>query len=118
MHTGNPYLDRNRALYAAVCTVHRNQFSDFSRDVYLSEKGYLERIQEEIKNVTKSRLRERKIPMLKCDYEVKQIDGDYAHLQRIDRPEEELKLVARTLLPIEIYEGCILHYEMMQYSMK
>ncbi len=24
--------------------------------------------------------------MLKCDYEVKQIDGDYAHLQRIDRP--------------------------------
>ena len=56
--------------------------------------------------------------MLKCDYEVKQIDGDYAHLQRIDRPEEELKLVARALLPMEIYEGCILHYEMMQYSMK
>ena len=51
-----------------------------------------------------------------CDFEVKQIDGDYAHLQRIDRPEEELKLVARALLPIEIYEGCILHYEMMQYS--
>ena len=49
---------------------------------------------------------------------LKQIDGDYAHLQRIDRPEEELKLVARALLPIEIYEGCILHYEMMQYSMK
>ena len=45
--------------------------------------------------------------MLECDYEVKQIDGDYAHLQRIDRPEEELKLVARALLPIEIYEGCI-----------
>ena len=67
---------------------------------------------------TKSRLRERKIPMLECDYEVKQIDGDYAHLQRIDRPEEELKLVARALLPMEIYEGCILHYEMMQYSMK
>ena len=67
---------------------------------------------------TKSRLRERKIPMLECDYEVKQIDGDYAHLQRIDRPEEELKLVARALLPIEIYEGCILHYDMMQYSMK
>ena len=65
---------------------------------------------------TKSRLRERKIPMLECDYEVKQIDGDYAHLQRIDRPEEELKLVARALLPMEIYEGCILHYEMMQYT--
>lgn len=56
--------------------------------------------------------------MLECDYEVKQIDGDYAHLQRIDRLEEELKLVARALLPVEIYEGCILHYEMMQYSMK
>ena len=64
--------------------------------------------------------------MLECDYEVKQIDGDYAHLQRIDRPEEELdkttdltpELVARALLPMEIYEGCILHYEMMQYSMK
>ena len=54
--------------------------------------------------------------MLVCDYIVEQIDGDYAHLQRIDRPEEELKLVARALLPIEIYEGCILHYEMMQYS--
>ena len=56
--------------------------------------------------------------MLECDYFVKQIDGDYAHLQRVDRPEEELKLVARALLPAEIYEGCILHYEMMQYSMK
>ena len=33
--------------------------------------------------------------MLECDYEVKQIDGDYAQLQRLDRPEEELKLVAR-----------------------
>ena len=39
--------------------------------------------------------------MLECDYEVKQIDGDYAQLQRLG-----------------IYEGCILHYEMMQYSMK
>ena len=47
--------------------------------------------------------------MLECDYEVKQIDGDYAHLQRIDRPEEELKLVARALLPMEIYEGCKAH---------
>ena len=28
------------------------------------------------------------------------------------------ELVARALLPMEIYEGCILHYEMMQYSMK
>ena len=33
--------------------------------------------------------------MLTCDYKVLSIDGDYAHL-----------------------EGCILHYEMMQYEMK
>ena len=56
--------------------------------------------------------------MLECDYLVKRIDGDYAHLQRVDQPEEELKLVARALLPAEICEGCILHYEMMQYSIK
>ena len=24
--------------------------------------------------------------MLECDYIVKQIDGDYAHLQRVDQP--------------------------------
>ena len=56
--------------------------------------------------------------MLVCDYIVKQIDGDYAHLQRVDQTEEELKVVARALLPAEIYEGCELHYELMQYSMK
>ena len=41
--------------------------------------------------------------MLVCDYIVKQIDGDYAHLQRTDQPEEEMKVVARALLPAEIY---------------
>ena len=55
--------------------------------------------------------------MLECDYEVKQIDGDYAHLQRIDRPEEELKLVARALLPPEIQEGSRLKYEFLQYEL-
>ena len=49
--------------------------------------------------------------MLECDYIVKQIDG-------VDQPEAELKLVARALLPADIYEGCELHYAMMQYSMK
>ena len=53
--------------------------------------------------------------MLECDYIVKQID---AHLQIVDQPEAELKLVARALLPADIYEGCELHYAMMQYSMK
>ena len=55
--------------------------------------------------------------MLTCDYKVLTIDGDYAHLQRTDMPQEEEKLVARALLPEEIYEGCLLHYEWMQYSM-
>ena len=43
--------------------------------------------------------------MLVCDYIVEQIDGDYAHLRRVDLPDEELKLVARALLPAEIVEG-------------
>ena len=56
--------------------------------------------------------------MLTCDYKVLSIDGDYAHLERQDAAENEPKLVARALLPAEIYEGCILHYEMMPYEMK
>ncbi|NCB94701.1 MAG: chorismate--pyruvate lyase [Clostridia bacterium] len=54
--------------------------------------------------------------MLVCDYKVISIDGDYANLQQIDGEQTEPKLVARALLPAEIYEGCILHYEMMQYE--
>lgn len=56
--------------------------------------------------------------MLTCDYKIISIDGDYAHLQRTDLPEEEPKLVARALLPPEIFEDCMVHYEMMQYEMK
>ena len=52
--------------------------------------------------------------MLVCDYIVESIDGDYAHLRRTDLPEEELKLVARALLPFDITEGCRLHYEMIE----
>ena len=121
MYSGGSDLGWKRTLHLTIGALCRYQFPDAGRVVYLPEEGYIERIQKEIEDVkltTKSRLRERKIPMLECDYEVKQIDGDYAHLQRIDRPEEELKLVARALLPMETYEGCILHYEMMQYSMK
>lgn len=50
------------------------------------------------------------------DYIVEQIDGDYARLRRLDAPEEEAKLVARALLPPEIGEGTIVHYEMFEYS--
>ena len=33
--------------------------------------------------------------MLVCDYIVEQIDGDYAHLRRVDLPDEELNKVMR-----------------------
>ena len=49
-------------------------------------------------------------------YEVVSIDGDYANLKRIDVESNELKLVARALLPAEIKEGSRLKYEWMQYE--
>ncbi len=49
-------------------------------------------------------------------YEVVSIDGDYANLKRTDVESEELKLVARALLPAEIVEGTKLKYELMQYE--
>ena len=51
-------------------------------------------------------------------YEVVSIDGDYANLRRTDIPSDDLKLVARALLPQEISEGSRLKYEMMQYKME
>ena len=50
-------------------------------------------------------------------YEVVSIDGDYANLRRTDMESEDLKLVARALLPMEITEGSKLHYELMQYTL-
>lgn len=49
-------------------------------------------------------------------YEVVELDGDYAHLKRTDADIDDLKVVARALLPAEIAEGSRLKYEMMQYS--
>ena len=49
-------------------------------------------------------------------YRVVSIDGDYARLKRIDQESDDLKLVARALLPPEITEGTELLYEWMQYS--
>lgn len=49
-------------------------------------------------------------------YVVESIDGDYANLRRIDIDSEDLKLVARALLPDGIAEGTKLKYELMQYS--
>ncbi len=51
-------------------------------------------------------------------YEVVGIDGDYANLRRTDIESDDLKLVARALLPPEITEGSRLKYEMMTYSME
>lgn len=50
-------------------------------------------------------------------YEVVSIDGDYANLKRTDIESDDLKLVARALLPPQIMEGSKLRYEMMQYEM-
>lgn len=52
------------------------------------------------------------------EYTVARIDGDYAYLQQEGNPGEELKCVARALLPPEIAEGSMLHYEMMEYTLK
>ena len=50
-------------------------------------------------------------------YEVASIEGDYANLKRTDISSDDLKLVARALLPPEIVEGSKLKYEMMQYEL-
>lgn len=49
-------------------------------------------------------------------YEVVSIDGDYANLKRTDIESDDLKLVARALLPPEIMEGSRLKNELMQYE--
>lgn len=54
--------------------------------------------------------------MKRFEYIVVDIDGDYAHLKRTDIESDELKLVARALLPPEIAEGTRLLYEWMSYS--
>lgn len=55
--------------------------------------------------------------MLVCDYEVVMIDGDYAHLRRLDGEIQEVKLTARALLPPQIREGSRLHYECLEYTL-
>lgn len=55
--------------------------------------------------------------MISKVYRVMQIDGDYARLQDVNDEDAEWKLVARALLPAEIFEGCMLKYEMLEYQM-
>lgn len=52
-----------------------------------------------------------------CYYIVEMIDGDYAHLKKVDDEAAELKLVARALLPEAIVVGSQLKYEMLQYEL-
>ncbi len=52
-----------------------------------------------------------------CYYTVEVIDGDYAHLKKVDDENSELKLVARALLPEAIVVGSKLKYEMLQYEL-
>ncbi len=52
-----------------------------------------------------------------CYYTVEVIDGDYAHLKKLDDESAELKLVARALLPEAIVVGSKLKYEMLQYEL-
>lgn len=54
--------------------------------------------------------------MNRFEYVVVSIEGDYANLKRTDAESDELKLVARALLPPEITEGTKLLYEWMNYS--
>ena len=49
-------------------------------------------------------------------YTVVSIDGDYANLKRTDIESENIKLVARALLPEGINEVTNLKYEMLQYE--
>ncbi len=51
-------------------------------------------------------------------YQVASIDGDYANLKRTDVETDDLKLVARALLPEEITVGSSLKYEMLQYELE
>lgn len=52
-----------------------------------------------------------------CYYVVEMIDGDYAHLKKLEDESAELKLVARALLPEAIVVGSKLKYEMLQYEL-
>ena len=49
------------------------------------------------------------------EYVVNRLDGDYAYL--LEANSNEPKCVARALLPPDIYEGCKVAYEMMEYEM-
>lgn len=90
-------------------------------DFQFVEVRKLQRMQHECRNVIivnerLNRLEKEKQKMNTFEYIVVSIDGDYANLKRTDVDSEEIKLVARALLPAEITEGSRLKYEWMQYE--
>ena len=66
--------------------------------------------------MTKEKIERKGKSMNTFQYQVVSIDGDYANLKRTDIESDELKLVARALLPPEITERTRLLYEYMQYQ--
>ena len=56
--------------------------------------------------------------MEKTEYIVEKIDGDYAYLRNLTEETDELKCVARALLPDGIDEGTKLVYEMFEYNIE
>ena len=66
--------------------------------------------------MTKEKIERKGKSMNTFQYQVVSIDGDYANLKRTDIESDELKLVARALLPPEITEGTRLLYDYMQYQ--
>jgi len=51
------------------------------------------------------------------EYVVLRFDGDYALLERTDKPAPEPLFIARALLPEGTDEGSHLHYEMLEYTL-
>ena len=52
----------------------------------------------------------------RMEYAVARLDGDYAYLENLTEAADELKCVARALLPEGIGEGTKLSYEMFVYE--
>lgn len=50
-------------------------------------------------------------------YQIASIEGDYAYLRNMTIETDELKCVARALLPEAIKEGSQLIYEMLDYTL-
>ncbi|MGL4345814.1 MAG: chorismate--pyruvate lyase [Cellulosilyticaceae bacterium] len=53
----------------------------------------------------------------KIEYQVERIEGDYAYLRNLTMATDELKCVARALLPEAINQGSYLVYEMLAYEL-